>query len=754
MTNSLNEKALLTSSARPSFGALAAGFGLASLSPLLLAQTMPDTELPEVKVKARATAVSGKVTLQATTTAIGKGQQALRDIPQSVTVVTEKLMDDRQLDTLKDALKNTAGISFLAAEGGEEDIRLRGFSLQSTGDVFIDGMRDPAFYERDSFSWDRLEVLRGSASMLFGRGSTGGAVNQVSKQARLMNQHEVALTVGTDGYRRVTADFNQKTGDDAALRLNLMNTKADQSAGGGISKHGVAGQYRLGIGTRDEWSVGVLHLRNHNGVNYGLAWLTPGVSGGNRLWPNDPNRYYGAASDYNQTGTTQGTLSHIHRFSPQQTLKTQVRYGAYARDLRASAIRFANASLQPNRQAVTSDNFGESTVLTRGTNNKLMGMNTWSLQSDYSGQHQLAGMTHHITAGMDAAHERFSGYALTLPLGVSFTKPTTTVGSPNDGGEVDETMRQPIQNRAFTARAIGIYAQDLIQMTPHWKILGGLRWDRFAGTYQNLSTAPAAANNPCSAAPLASYSRDDQVMSHRVGVLYQPTDRQSYHFSYGTSFNTSGDTYQYDPGTAQTEPESSRNMELGAKIDSADGRFTTRVAIFKSIKYNERNRDTESVNACNYVLSGQRHAAGVEWDLAGRITPKWEVFGSYAYIPVAKVDRSSGAAGTDVQGSRPGLTPKHTGTIWTTYQVTPTWRLGAGINARSSDRPAGLAASSPVIAPAFVTADLMAEYVWNDLTIKANLSNVSNRHYADAIYRGHYIPGRGRVAQVTASYQF
>ena len=91
-------------------------------------------------------------------------------------------MDDRNLDTLKDALHNTAGITFLAAEGGEEDIRLRGFSLAATGDIFVDGMRDPAFYDRDTFNNDSIELLRGSASMLFGRGSTGGAVNQVSKQ--------------------------------------------------------------------------------------------------------------------------------------------------------------------------------------------------------------------------------------------------------------------------------------------------------------------------------------------------------------------------------------------------------------------------------------------------------------------------------------------------------------------------------------------------------------------------------------------
>jgi catecholate siderophore receptor len=106
-------------------------------------------------------------------------------------VVTEKLMDDRKIDTVKEALKMTSGITFLAAEGGEEDVRLRGFPLNTTGDLFIDGMRDPAFYDRDTFNMDRIEVLRGSASMLFGRGSTGGAVNQVSKQARLLDENQV-----------------------------------------------------------------------------------------------------------------------------------------------------------------------------------------------------------------------------------------------------------------------------------------------------------------------------------------------------------------------------------------------------------------------------------------------------------------------------------------------------------------------------------------------------------------------------------
>ena len=209
-----------------------AGATLLPLGAMLLAGSMSamaqqaDAEaartLKPVEVKEKAEAPQGKDSLRATHTTIGKGNQELRNIPQSITVVTEKLIDDRNLDTIKDVLRQTAGVTFQAAEGGEEDIRLRGFSLATTGDIYINGMRDPAFYDRDTFNNDRVEVLRGSASMLFGRGSTGGAVNQVSKSPRLIDESEVTTTLGSFNYKRVTGDFNIKTGEAAALRLNAM----------------------------------------------------------------------------------------------------------------------------------------------------------------------------------------------------------------------------------------------------------------------------------------------------------------------------------------------------------------------------------------------------------------------------------------------------------------------------------------------------------------------------------------------------
>ena len=146
----------------------------------------------------------------------------------------------------KEALHYTAGITFAATENGtDQDIRLRGFPIATTGDLLIDGMRDPSQYDRDTFNLDRIEVMRGSASMLFGRGSTGGVVNQVSKKPLLADQTDVVGTVGTGGYVRATGDFNIRTGETSALRINAMANKAD-NGGAKIDKHGIAPTLQLG----------------------------------------------------------------------------------------------------------------------------------------------------------------------------------------------------------------------------------------------------------------------------------------------------------------------------------------------------------------------------------------------------------------------------------------------------------------------------------------------------------------------------
>ncbi|UUX96060.1 TonB-dependent receptor [Aquabacterium sp. J223] len=757
-------------------GALAAGFGFAGLAtaqsgapaapPAAVAPAEPDAALPVVRTRAQADS-SGKDSLRATTTNIGRGTQQLRDIPQSITVVTERLIDDRNLDTVRDVLRNTAGVTFQAAEGAEEDIRLRGFSLQGTGDIFIDGMRDPAFYDRDTFNNDRIELLRGSASMLFGRGSTGGAVNQVTKAPRLLNQNEVTATVGNFNYRRLTGDFNLVTGENAAVRLNVMRTTADNNgSGSSIDKSGLAGAFRWGIGTRDEFQVSAYWLDNENGINYGIPWIRPTAassSAENTIIPGlKPQAYYGMASDRNHGGARMVTLSHIHRFSGTTELRTQVRKGEFKRDLRASAIRFAGAAQQPGAAAIGLNNFGPNTVFTRGSNYKIQDVDTLHVQSDLSTAFDALGVRHELLAGVDFTREAKDVYIPRTAAqgGVNLTKPTTTAGTPGDGAWVDEDSRILRDNNAFVAKGYGAFVQDVVQVAPAWKVIGGLRYDNLDGSY-NVFNIPTNAAGPVTTVP---YQQRISAVSKRLGVLYQPTPLQSFHFSWGTSFNTSGDTYSYNTQNANTPPEESQNIELGARLDTEDRRFTTRFALFRTTKTNERNTDVDTA-ADRLLLSGKRHATGIEADVTGRLTPKWEVFGSYMWLFDAKVDAAApcpaavppattpptclqATVGNRV-GDRPGLSPKHSGTVWSTYQVLPRLRLGAGVNFRSKQAPADVTAPAWT-APGFATLDLMAEYrVSDNVSVKANVINVGDKYYADALYRGHYVPGAGRLVQAS-----
>jgi len=705
--------------------------------------------LAPVTVREAAEAPQGKDALRATQTSIGKGTQELRDIPQSITVVTEKLIDDRNLDTVKDVLRQTAGVTFLAAEGGEEDIRLRGFSLATSGDIFLDGMRDPAFYDRDTFNNDRIELLRGSASMLFGRGSTGGAVNQVSKMPRLIDEHEVTTTLGSHKYGRITGDFNIKTGDSAALRLNAMANKADNNgSGSSIDKKGIAAAYRFGIGERNEFMASFYHLDNNNGMNYGIPWIKPrstDTTAANTLIGSlAPDAYYGMASDYSGGSATIGTLAHTYRFSADSELKTQFRKGSFKRDQRAGTVRFAAAALQPGGVAPDLSNFGPNTVFSRGTQLKVQEMDTTQLQTDFTRKFEALGYRHEVVTGLDFSREEKVGYGV---VGANPAKPTTLAGTPDDGAFMNEGARVLRPANQFESKAWGVYAQDLVQIAPTWKLLGGLRYDSMEGNYDTLAVATGATT--------ASYTQKISEVSKRFGVLFQPNALHSYHFSYGTSFNTSGDTYSYNALSANTDPEQSENIEFGAKLDSADKRFTTRLALFRSTKKNERNTDPDTA-ATRLLLSGKRHSAGFEIDVTGRLTPRWEIYGSYVWMPVAKVDVAASTATTvgNRVGDRPGLSPRHSGTVWTTYQITPQLRLGGGINFRSSQSPADVTAPAWE-APSFVTADLMAEYAFNDrFVLKGNISNISDKLYGESLYRGHYIPGAGRLVQVSLTARF
>jgi catecholate siderophore receptor len=757
MTTKNDRRALLP------LGALAAGFSIAGAAMAQQAEPTPapkegEAVLPAVRAKAAAEP-NGKNTLRATSTTIGKGEQKLRDIPQTVTVVTERLMDDRNLDEVKAVLRNTAGVSFLAGETGEEDVRLRGFSLQQAGDLYVDGLRDAPLYERDTFNFERIEVLKGSASMLFGRGSTGGVVNQVNKQPFLNTQHEAELTVGSGDKKRVTGDFNWVTGETSALRLNVMGEKTD-NWGAKVEKHGIAPSFRWGMGSADEFTLSYYHLQYGNIPNYNQPRL---LSEDGRIKLSLPAKnYYGLSSDFNDGSADYGTLTHVHRFGDNSQLKTSLRHGRYERDLWASAIGFAPAANQPGNVAVTSATLSDATKLRRTPKGRVGISDITTLQSDYSGNFDWMGKRHQLLTGVELAYDEGKRNQNVpgsfLPPSPVQTPPLTTVGTPNDGASVN-VPAPPFMNN-FRATNISAYVQDTMALTQELKLLAGLRFDHFKASYNvqsRVTEGGVTRFEPNSA------ERSDNLWSPRVGAIFQPNDWSSYYASFGTSYNVSADTYQYavqgpalDNKDIHTPPEKSRNFEIGGKFDLLDSNLSLGTALFYSEKYNERNTDSDSA-ATQQLLSGKRHATGLELNLAGRLSPAWDAYLSYTWIPDAKIDESNvplaaNGQGAQVKGDRSPLTPKHSASVWSTYRVLPQLRLGAGLNFRGEQHPER---ARHVTAPAFTTFDAMAEYTINDnLTAKLYVLNLTDKLYADSLYAGFYAPGAPRTVQLSLKARF
>jgi catecholate siderophore receptor len=750
-----------------SLGAMAAGFGLLLVSgagsaqtttpvppPAKPATTVPEQVMPEVKVKATAEE-SAKDNLQTNTTNIGKGKQDIRDIPQSINVMTEKLINDAKLDTLRQALHYSAGITFAATENGtDQDIRMRGFPVATTGDLLINGMKDPSQYDRDSFNYDRIEVMRGSASMLFGRGSTGGVINQVTKQPLLMDLTQVLTTVGTGDSFRMTGDFNKRTGEASGLRINAMYQTAD-NYGAKIRKDGIAPSYSWGIGTKDEFTVGLFYLKTNNTPVNTLNWIEGTVN--QKI---SPDKFYGTTSDFTTGESTFVSGSWTRHLDGGGELKSQLRSGLFKRNTWPTAVGYCSNPLTAagacpaGSPAVTMDQISGTTILRRvGLSPRKDDIRGTYFQSDYSNKFTLLGLRNDFLAGVDGAFERADRYTAYGTVGTNFFKGGTNIGSP-DAGYTPTAFPVYRKGSDYAGRSTGVYAQDLIWLTNQWKLLGGIRWDRFEADMTQLTYANVNATSPSAVA--SSKLTYKSLWSYRTGLLYQPTATQSYHVSYGTSFNTSADTYQYTTQAISNVPaEKSANTEIGAKLDWLEGNLSTRFALYRTEKYNERTTDADFAGT-SPVLSGKRHARGFEMDIVGRITSKWEVYISYALIQEAKIDKV-GTAATGA-GQPVGLSPRHSGAIWTSYQVLPKFRVAGGMRGASENRPlvgTSGAASPTAKAPGYVVYDAMAEYTISpDLFAQVNVINIGNRTYGDQLYPAFYAMGEPRAVKVTLGVRY
>jgi catecholate siderophore receptor len=700
---------------------MAVGMLAVALSPSLALAAETGQTLETVTVEGDAPT---RDTYKTETTSIGKTKQQLRDIPQSITVVNQQLMQDQAAATLKDALRNVPGITFAAGEGGRtgDQVVIRGFSAAT--DTYRDGMRDIGQYNRDAFNDEKVEVLKGASSMLFGRGSTGGVVNQVSKAPYLGNKLEGDLTIGTNDYQRVTADINQMTGDHSAVRLNLMDTHDGSDRGAAKNERwGIAPSVAFGLGEPTTVVLSYMHQEENNVPDYGV----PYNAATREPLSVDRSKFYGFDSDYEKTSADIVTAKVTHDFGNGTELTNQLRYNRFWRDVSPTAPRLASTDTSATGLMRRSKPMRDG--VDQSVNN----------QTDLTTRFTTGDIRHTLLTGLEMTYELSdtSRYALLNAL------PTTSIGNPVSSTAYN-TARYRSSNTKFQASDIALYTMDTIELNRQWKAVLGTRFDRFEGDYNVRAFNSDGSLNSGNSYDL---SRTDNVWSWRSGLIWQPDMAQSYYFSYGTSFNPSGETYALDKATAKVDPEKNRNIELGAKWDLLDGDASLRAALFRIEKTNERNTDPDDTTVV--TLSGKRHTNGIEVEGSGRLTERWEIFAGVTFMD-SKIDKAAPGQNSTT-GKMPRYTPRATANIWTTYKFSDEITGGIGatyVGKRYANE------TNTLYLPAYTVGNAMLSYETKHYRLQLNLNNLTNKTYYDGAYTGHATVGTPREAQLTIGLKY
>src|SRR6185295_9209446 len=451
---------------------------------------------------------------------LSKLTQPLLDTPQSVDVISNQVLQDRAITDLNNALRSVPGISLGAGEFSFQGNTptIRGFVAR--GDMFLDGIRDFGNYYRDAFNLGQIEVLEGPSSVLFGRGSTGGVINQVSKLPQLERSLDASAIFGTDMTRRATVDWNQplpSIGD--AFRVTGMAHEA-KVAGRDVAetkRFGVAPSLALGLGTPTRLTAAYFHQSAEDIPDYGLPWFGSAPAAVPR------KNFYGFDSDWLDTTADVGTIKVEHDLNSRLILHNQLRYGYYTRDFRISEPIITDpvgtplSSINVSRNIWTGDSV-ESVL--------------WD-QADVTAHFDTGSFAHALVFGMEG--------------GVETSKPNFF----NSSGMPTEPLLAPDPHQPFVGNtfprfradtkgtSFAAYVIDTITFADKWELSAALRWDYFKADYNAIRYSTTTPGQVTSTEDIL---RIDRIPSYRGALVYKPQPNGSVYFSYGTSFNPSAES--------------------------------------------------------------------------------------------------------------------------------------------------------------------------------------------------------------------
>ena len=688
--------------------------------------------------------------------ALTKFPAPLIDTPQSITAIPRQVLDQEGATTLRDALRNAPGISLAAGEGGSQgdNLTIRGFTARN--DIFLDGMRDFGSYYRDPFDYEQVDVLEGPAGVDFGRGSTGGVVNQESKMPLLSPYVSVNGNLGTDFTRRFAADINEplpQIGKGTAFRLNVVGSAANVSQRDvTVNRHyGIAPSISFGLQSANRLTASYFHFTEDDIPDYGLPWYF------NKPAPVARHNYYGFSDlNYLHADVNIGTVKAEHDLGGHGILRNVARYANYVRSARIT---------EPQVNTATSGTITPQTPLDQVlvNRNQIATDSTetflWD-QADVSLSGKAFGFRQTAVLGVEGGRETSSPvrptfYATELVNGnvASInTVPTTKLLDPNESQPFSGTAL-PSSNVHTSALSVGVYLLDDIQISPKWELTGGARWDRFDASY-NAANWTYPAPGQVVVTP-SQFEQVDEKPTWRGALVYKPKPNGSVYFDYGTSFNPSAESLSLSQGTANLPPEENQTFEAGSKWDVNHGRLTMRGSLFRTDK--ENAREASPTNSALYVLAGNQRVDGAEFEVQGHVTDRWEVLSSYTFMHSEVVKSQFYPASV---GSQLANVPDNLFNLWTEYHLPRGWEVGGGGNfvdsrTASSTVPNDPTTGLPKAVPSYWVANAMAKYEISDrLSAQVNVYNLLDRNYVDQIHPGHLVPGAGTSALFGLKYNF
>lgn len=675
----------------------------------------------------------------------------LQDTPRIITVLPNDLLEEQNVTSIRDALRNIPGISLQAGEGnppGGDQLKIRGFNARD--DLNVNGTRDLGNYFRDPFYIDQLEVVKGPNSAFSGRGSAGGTINFVTKKPGLKEFNRFEGSLGTDNYYRATLDMNRPIDENSAFRVNLMTHQSD-IPGRDIAeeeRYGLYAAYTWGFAGPTQFTVDYLHTTQNDIPDAGLPFdrarsTTPGRGTGLIPAVNFDN-FYGHVDDYRDVQVDQLGLTFQHALANGAVVRNQTRYSIVSNDSITSSPRIlGNDPFGPNTQArgdlkprdQTDKGFSNQTDL-------LFSVNTGSIRHD-------------IVVGAEVGLFEFEN-----------------ARRPDVNGPVTNLFNPTARNRpaapydgtvyGFETEEFALYALNTMALSEQWELNAGVRWDRvtakaFERGRENL---PTPGQN-------LSLERTDTEVSTSLGLVYKLNPSTSLYAAVGNAFEISGnfDRNQIQlaggagarvttPETFNLPPEKTTAYELGAKWALGNS-LDLNAAVFRTEKKDARfpNQDGNF----NSQQGNRLRIQGFELLAAGKLTEAWRLYSGFAYLDSEVLEsRDAFAVGQELGG-----TPETSFNVFTTYDFTPKWTLGGGLqyvaDQTSGVQREGNAGNVIGRVPSYTVADVYVTYKFTPKTqVRVNLYNAFDERYISQIAEGagQGIPGKGRQLIATLRHDF